>query len=186
MKDRAILDELMSLNLDYDEAKIYYILKQFGEQTVAELSRNAGIDRGRVYRRIPHLKEKKIIEQVVGKRGITLRVSSTENLGRLLSEKRHTYEELIQELESLSQPPGTGVLEDSQTKVVFYEGKEGIKQMVWNVLTAKGEAVGYSYRTLWNYLGEKFMNDWTAEFSRRNLKFRDLYSDRYVKSLKLD
>ena len=51
--------------------------------------------------------------------------------------------------------------------------------MVWNVLKATTEVVGYTYRDLADFVGQKFMDDFAAEFIRRNLVIRDVFGDEY-------
>ena len=55
----------------------------------------------------------------------------------------------------------------SETKVKFYHGKAGIEQMVWNVLKAEDEILGYTFRDLSHFVGAKFMDKFASEFKRR-------------------
>ncbi len=70
------------------------------------------------------------------------------------------------------------------TKVLLYQGSEGIKQMAWNTLKAYRECVGYSFRYFPEIVGEEFAKKWQDEFSIRHLRFRDLVSDTYLASVK--
>ena len=71
-------------------------------------------------------------------------------------------------------------LRDKQTRVVFYRGHEGIRQMAWNNLRAKGEIVGYTYRFYSEVLGKKMFKKWLEELIRKDLKIREIISDTYL------
>lgn len=58
--------------------------------------------------------------------------------------------------------------------------------MAWNVLSAQGEALGYTYRALESITGDSFMEKFKNEAIKRNLIFRDIISDSYLNSRNTD
>ncbi len=68
------------------------------------------------------------------------------------------------------------------TKVIFYRGSDGIRQMGWNTLRASQVVVGYTYRRFEEIVGYNFAKDWCEEFIGRGLLLREIYSDELYKS----
>ncbi|MDQ6984759.1 MAG: helix-turn-helix domain-containing protein [Candidatus Dojkabacteria bacterium] len=182
MKDLTIILKFLStLGLDVEKSKLYLALMQKGGQTVLQLSRTTGISRTSTYRFVEELIAFGLIEQVekdnkkilmpVGLHKLELLVkeheSKTETLKKLLPELSNFIASDI----SLSQPG---------TKVIMYKGTERIKQMVWNILQAKEEIVGYTFRDLSELIGLDFYRKWKMEFILKKLKFRDLVNEDYT------
>jgi hypothetical protein len=68
--------------------------------------------------------------------------------------------------------------------VQFYQGPEGIRQMLWNELQAKNELLGYHYQILDAGVGNTFMNRWATEVEMRKLTRRIMFGEAYVASWK--
>jgi len=64
--------------------------------------------------------------------------------------------------------------------VVYYRGKEGMRQMTWHILRCRGLFRTYSH-SFWNeILGDAFVLRLNEELVRRRFKVHDLYSDEYI------
>lgn len=72
----------------------------------------------------------------------------------------------------------------ADTKVIFYRGKNGIQQMVWNELKSKNEVVGYSHYIFESAVGKNFANQVHQEYLQRGIKVREIYSDNFLEGLK--
>jgi len=170
--------------LDFDESKVYLTLLDKGPMTVLQISRATKISRTNVYRIADKLKEGGFLEEKVdskkllypvGMHKLEMLVKEQENRAEFLRNILPDIATIIPAATSMSQP---------DTKVLFYRGVEGIKQMVWNTLQANNECVGYTYRSLKEIVGEEFAQKWEKEFTFRKLKFRDLIGDEYLQSVK--
>ena len=180
MNTKNLEQFLQGLGLDQYEAKIYTTLVKKGILTTLEVARETGIDRAKVYRRLEVMKRKGIVEEVIDENKKRVKAVDIDRLELILQEK----EEKVQDLRSSFKDiklllSGSVGMNDPETKVLFYRGKDGIKQMVWNVLRAKGEVVGYTYSPISEAIGKKFLRKFVLEFERRNLYFRDVYTDKY-------
>lgn len=185
LTERKITDFLLHLGLSEEEAKIYLALMAFGNLTILELSRKTGLPRASLYRKMENLTKIGVIEELVDEHVIKLKACQPDKLELAVKDKellsqnlRVQYPDvvtLLNEMVSSQQP---------DTKVLFYRGFPGIRQMVWNVLKTKHEICGYSYRTFIELVGNEFAKDWIEEFGRRGLFGRDLYSDEFLKSQK--
>lgn len=175
---------LENLGLNNEEITIYLALIEKGPLTILELSRDTGINRTRVYRLLEKLKRKGIIDEVIEEHKTLAKACEIENLELLIKDKEAKTKYLRETFPHISDMlSGKRVLSQPNTKVLFYRGKEGIRQQVWNTLHAKKEAIGYSYRPLVDLIGNYYLQ-WREEWIKRNLIFRDLYSDEYLKGRK--
>lgn len=178
----AIRTYFTKLGLEPEIADIYLALHAQGPQTISELSRSSRIERTRIYRLIDKLLESNLIEvETHYKRGI-IKAAPITNLHILISEKEQELKSLQDELGLIEKVLARNSLSSPATRVQFYQGREGIRQMLWNELSAKGEIVGYNYRILEEGTGKRFMERWTEEFERRKLQCRLITSDDFATS----
>jgi len=187
MNKQELNNYFMRLGLTSDEARLYMALIEKGEGTPLSISKTTEINRTKVYRLIEEMVKKKLIVQEIGEHTIRVSPASVEQLKEILQMKQVQIAELSKNWNDASQMLDQMTIEKkSETKVKFYHGKSGIEQMVWNVLKAKDEIVGYTFRDLSHFVGEKFMNDFVAEFRRRNLVMRDIHGDEYLSHQPID
>ncbi len=180
-----LLSFLKELGLTNEEGKIYEILVKKGAQTTLELSRATEINRTRVYRLLDKLKRHGLLEEIVEENKRLVKTAPLHQLDLLIKQQELKANLLRETFPNITSFISTS-LETTQpgTRVIFHKGKEGIKQMIWNVLSAKKECVGYTFRRIEEVVGEKFSLQWREEFVKRGLRFRDVFSDEYLKSLK--
>lgn len=174
---------LSKLGLTDEEVQIYSALTQYGDLSILQLSRRSGVQRTKIYRLVEEMTKKNIIEEIVGPTGRRLKASDPDILEQLVYEQEENVE-LLKKLLPEVQKDISNITTQAQpgTKVVFYRGQSGIKQMIWNTLSAKSEILGYTYRRLSEITGEKFSQKWHQEYKTRGLVFRELYSDSYLDS----
>lgn len=170
------------LGLSQEIADLYAALYTHGPQTISSLSRNSGVERTRIYRLIDQLLESHLIEiESHYKRGI-LRAAPIANLAILIAQKDQELKSLQDELDIIQQILARNSLDSPATRVQFYQGTEGMRQMRWNMLQAKGDILGYVHRIVDEGTGKPFMSKWAQEFEQRKLTRRSLIGDDFVKS----
>ena len=178
----AVRTYFSKLGLETEIADIYLALHTHGPQSISELSRNSKVERTRIYRLVDKLLESNLIEvESRYKRGI-LKAAPISNLHILINQREQELKNLQDELELIQQVLAKNSLSNPSTRVQFYQGPEGIRQMLWNELNAKSEVLGYSNRILEEATGKKFMERWTSEFEDRKLACRLLVNDDFFKS----
>lgn len=181
--DQKIIHYLRNLGLSKEACKIYLSLTIHGESTILSLSKYTNIDRSAIYRMLDNLLKSGVIEEIIEEKSLKLKAISPEKLEFLVKEKELNVQELRVELPSVvGLINQLGAETSSDTKVLYYRGLSGIKQMIWNVLKANNELVGYTYRALEEIVEIDFIEEWSLEFVNRNLKARDLYSSEWLKS----
>jgi len=187
MNKQELNSYLRKLGMTSEMAMVYLELVGQGEGTPLSISRHTGINRTKVYRLLEEMEDKKLITQEVGDNTTRVSPAPVEQLQEILRSKQTRVAELTQNWgEATLLLDQMSAEQRSETKVKFYHGKAGIEQMVWNVLKTKGEIVGYTFRDLSHFVGDKFMNDFVAEFKRRNLAMRDIHGDEYLSHQPVD
>lgn len=187
MNKQELNNYFVKLGLTQDEAKLYLSLVEKGEGTPLSISRQTGINRTKVYRLIEEMEEHKLIVREIRENTTVISPTPVEQIQEMLRIKQTRVAELTKDWDDAREILKQISLEKkSETKVKFYHGKTGIEQMVWNVLKAKDEIVGYTFRDLSHFVGEKFMDDFVTEFKRRNLTMRDIHGDEYLSHQPID
>ena len=185
MNKSIIIKFLSDLGLTQEEIKLYLILVEKGSLTILELSRIANINRTHVYRLVEIMRKKGFLEEIIEEYRQLVKAVDIHQLDFLIKEKERQssfLREVFPQMNMLVSQQK--ILQQPTTKVVFYRGIEGIKQMGWNTLQAKKEVLGFTYRRYSEIVGEKFTYKWYEEMLARKIYFREIYSDTYLKSLK--
>ena len=179
-----LVEFLEALGLESREIEAFNCLLDHGIMTMLELSRITKIPRTTLYRIIESLKAKGVIEEVVEEYVAKVQAAPLSRLEFLVAEQKERANTLVSLLPNIQQIiTNTQAVSQPDTKVLMYRGREGIRQMIWNVLDAKKEVVGYTYRHLDEFAGKRFMDRFRTEFVERKLTGRDILSDNYYKSL---
>jgi sugar-specific transcriptional regulator TrmB len=178
----AIRTYFGKLGLEQEIADLYLALHVHGPQTISELARNSKVERTRVYRLINKLLDSNLIEvETHYKRGI-IKAAPIANLHILITQKEQELRSLQDELDLVQQVLARNSLSSPTTRVQFYHGREGIRQMLWNELGAKEALLGYHYEILDSATGNAFIDRWAAEFEKRHLHRQIMFGNDYVKS----
>lgn len=163
-------------------ADIYLALHTNGPQTLSTLSRTSGVERTRLYRLLDELTASNLVEAEVSyKRGL-LKAAPIANLHILINQKELEVASLKEELGLIEQVLGRNQLSSPATRVQFYHGPEGIRQMLWNALKATTPLYAYSFHILDEFVGRPFMHRWSEEFTQRGLTEHLIMSDAFVES----
>lgn len=168
----AIRTYFAKLGFEPEIADIYLALHAGGPQTISELSRSARVERTRIYRLIDKLMESNLIEiESHYKRGV-MRAAPIANLHILIAQKEQELKGLQDELELIQQVLARNSLSNPATRVQFYHGPEGYKQMLWNESKAKTEVLALIYEIEQVKTNKTFFERWIKEFNkkRRSLK----------------
>lgn len=167
--------KLNLLGLTDNQAEIYLLLLKQGLTSLLELSRRTDINRTTIYRIVEDLKKLSLVEEVLDDRGIKVKAVAPEKLELLLSSKeaelnnlKSTISDLISNLSTIKDNPSPS------TQVVYFRGQNGLKQLLWNILKAKGESVGYGYADWNKSVGREFAEKLRAERVRRKIYDREL------------
>lgn len=181
--DTAVIRTYFSkLGLDSEIADIYLALHSYGPQTISELSRTAKVERTRIYRLIDQLMSSNLIEvESHYKRGI-IKAAPIANLNILISQREQELKSLQDELGLIEQVLARNSLSSPATRVQFYQGPEGAKQMFWNETKSKTQICGILYENMQVKTNSRFFERWVKKCNEEDLHFRGIFGDAFIKS----
>lgn len=178
MSDQS--DTLLSLLKPYglttEEADIYLFLLKNGFVSALEVSKTLRIGRTRVYRLLDKLVKRQLVVEKLGERGFQFGAASPQRLHQLSIEKelearalKKALPSLVKELESLM-PSAFG----KKSKVLFYEGMEGLKQVSYNITRADGLLRVFEVEHMSDFLDFEFSESVRKELVENKIMTYDL------------
>lgn len=180
----AIRTYFAKLGLEPEIADIYLALQSNGPQTISELSRTSKVERTRIYRLIDTLLETNLIEvESHYKRGI-IKAAPIANLNILISQKEQELKSLQDDLGLIEQVLARNSLSNPATRVQFYHGPEGYKQMFWNEPSIKSEVLCVIYDIAQPHTNIKFFERWVDRANENQVHYREIHGDHFRKSKK--
>jgi DNA-binding MarR family transcriptional regulator len=174
---------LGQLGYSPEETNIFLRLNFSGPLTILELSRKTSIPRTSLYRLIENLKTKGLIEEIIDQYKIKIQAVSPDQLETITKSKTRQLNQILTDFSQIKDSlHGRQTMTQPGTKVVFFRGVEGIKQILWNELQANKLIQGYLYQNIQEVTGDKFMEEWNREWLEKKIKIYALVSDRYLKN----
>lgn len=179
----AIRDYFAKLNLDPEIADLYLALHAYGPQSITALSRHAGVERTRVYRLLEVMKVTNLVEAETHYKKTIFKAAPIMNLQILLSEREQEIRNLQTELERINRDLNEHIIESPLTRVQFYHGPEGTKQMFWNETKSKTETLCILYETMQVKTNLAFFERWVRKCNEQELTYRGIISDNFLETL---
>jgi sugar-specific transcriptional regulator TrmB len=172
------------LGLSSEIADIYLALHAHGPQTISELSRSSRVERTRIYRLVDELLASNLIEvETQYKRGI-IKAAPIANVNILISQREQELKSLQDELALIEQVLGRNTLSSPATRVQFYRGNSGLKQMFWNqTKAADTNHVSILHTLVQSHSGQAFFNRWVEACNQNNINSRSVVSDNFLNNL---
>ncbi|MBU0975758.1 MAG: helix-turn-helix domain-containing protein [Patescibacteria group bacterium] len=163
------------LGLTDEETAVYLFLLQNGISTIFDISKGIGINRTNLYRLCERLTSEGFLKKLSDKGTTKYEAASVEylklkvdDIERRVNDIRAKFNSVKNKFQRISQ------LQDHKIRVVHYQGKEEVKQLLWNYLETRGEALSFGYRTLSEMVGRNFVIKWWNEAKRRGIRDRIL------------
>lgn len=162
---------LKSLNLSADEAAVYLSAMELGQATIQALAKKSGVKRTTIYHFLDHLMERGLIQSTRKKKRNVFSAIHPKQLVALEQVR-------MKELESLM-PSLMAVYNRSQTKpqVTFYEGIEGIKEALADIITVSKPMIGWADFSFRQSILGNFFSTFATERARRNITYQAITRD---------
>lgn len=178
----AVRTYFAKLGLAAEIADLYLALHTHGPQTISELSRNSGVERTRVYRLLNVLMASNLIEvESRYKRGV-IKPAPIANLNILIARREQELKSLQDELGLIEQLLARNSLSSPATRVQFYEGPEGLKQVFWNQTKSKTECLSILFENMQIKTDSRFFERWVEACNQAGLRFRSVFGDTFMQS----
>lgn len=156
------------------EAKIYLAILSGRGDTALALSRSLRLARTKVYRLLDNLLDKQLVVTRVGERGMRFVATAPDQLELLLSDREHELAKLRASLPTLQSQLSSLSRQSPQSQVLYYHGQDGIKQVTYNSLRAKGELLTYELSTMDAFLDKEEAEQLRTRFVENKVKIRTL------------
>lgn len=176
---KIIEEFLHKLGFSNEAANLYGTLTKYGPLTLLEASRKAGLERTKLYRLVDELKDQGLIEEIPAYKRRTIKAASLSTLEMMVREQEVKSKSLTGSFPALSQALQALTHDVSANNVIYYHGREGIKQMTWHLLRCQGLYRTYSYKFWEEMTGQKFVLELNKQMVKRKFKVHDLFSDQY-------
>ncbi len=167
-----IIKKLAAFGLSPLESRMYLYLYGKEPQSVLAVSRALSIPRTTVYDTGKFLIDKGLIERVIEYKRQKLQAFSVDILEDSIREHKEQAAKLTDNLAFLKQTLTRAIDTSAQTKVRYFHGSSGFKQMMWNALSAKIEQTGYSELGRSTIVGNTFVHHWMEEMIKRHIRDR--------------
>lgn len=160
------------------EAKIYLEILSGRGDTALVISRNLQIARTKVYRILDSLIARSLVITRLGERGTKFTALSSDQLDLLLSDREHELDKLRVSLPIL-QSKLTEIIPrgpSPRSEVLYYHGEEGLKQVTYNSIRAKGELLTYELGTMNEFMDKEEAEKLRTRFVENKIHIRTLTS----------
>lgn len=162
---------LQQLGLSEKEARVYLAALELGPENIQALTKKSGIKRSTVYEMIKNLKAMGLMSETTkGKRKLFI-AAEPENLKKNLIQKERLLAEILPELKSISN------IGFNKPKIMFFEGKDGLKEIYWDTLKVKNKMEFWisPIRDIAETVGEDFLIKYIDERVKKGIWIKSLH-----------
>ena len=152
--------ELKAFGLNSNEIKVYKACLELGSSSVTKISQRASIYRTLTYEVLKSLSDKGLVSHVIKDRKKYFEAASPRKFISILQEKEHRIKDILPQMLALQESVKT------KPTITLYEGAEGIKTVLENLLIEAKEFVGLSPKESWS----KILKYYAPHFFKRRAK----------------
>ncbi len=185
-KDTDVIRKYFAeLKLEPEIADLYLTLHAYGAQTISELARNSGVERTRIYRLLDIMADLHLCETEVRYKRSVIKPAPADNLQLLIARREQELHDLRAEFGAVEKIINSKkAIPSPSTRVQFYKGDAGLKQMFWNETRSQTENIGILYESMQMHTRAAFFERWVRKCNERHIKSRSIVSDHFLESLK--
>ena len=172
MVNRLLTKIIKQIGLTDKHALVYASLIAKRSATPLTLARETKINRTSLYRYLEELREKGLVELVLGDKSNKYR-ANPDGLSQYLVSEESRVESLKKTIPSL-------VAELSKSKVTsgsevkYFQGNQGLKQMLWNVVASGKEYMGLGFEDWNTSVGKVFAEKLRAKNMETGARSREI------------
>jgi len=155
-KEQALED----FGLSQKEVQVYLKLLRIGESTVSKLSKETGINRVTIYDILKYLSAKGLVSSTVKNNVKVFSPANPKTILQILEERKNKITAVLDALEKEKE----ATIETP--KLQFYEGKDGIKALMWDIIKTKKPLLSFSTE----YGISKFLKYYVPDFVKSRVK----------------
>lgn len=179
---QAVRAYFFKLGLSAEIADIYLALHEYGPQSISELARRSHVERTRIYRLMDEMTSSNLIEVEVQYKKNVFRAAPITNLQIIITKKEQDLRDLQSELKQLNEKLADPADTSPATRVQFYKGADGLKQMYWNRTKSKTENLAILSENMQMRTNLSFFARWARKCNEQNIKLRGIINDNFIKT----
>jgi sugar-specific transcriptional regulator TrmB len=162
---------LKEIGLDEKEIQLYLVLLSSGVQTIKQISAAANMNRTTAYRFLTVLKTRGLVEWIVGPRGALIQAAPPAALNLYIQDQKRQLARLEAVLPAaITSLAQLRARKKFSTRVRYFEGELGIKQMIWNSLQTEGQSRSYTMFKRREVISPSFEDDFEEQWAKKSLK----------------
>lgn len=166
---------LNTFGLTDEEGRVYLDIVRNASATALSLSRTLHISRTKVYRIVDSLIARGLVVTRLGERGMRFDSIPPDQLSLILKDREHELAKLRSLLPQLESELSTLARDSSdRSKVLYYHGLEGLKQVTYNSLKAQGELLTYEISDMNAFLDRREAEEFRRLFLEHGTRIRTL------------
>jgi len=167
--------QLTHYDLSLEESTVYLHLLKNTFCTALLISRDLHLGRTKVYRILDRLAKINLVEEKLGDRGQEFGAASPQRLQQLATEKEQAAKDLAKNSQILvNQLEGLMPNTLKKSKVLYYEGKEGLKQVTYNTVHTKSVMRVYEVAHMSDFLDTDFSERIRQKYVENKIFTRDV------------
>ena len=168
-----VVDNLVKFGLSEKEAKVYLACLELGDSLASEIGLKSNLPRTLIYDILERLIDLGLVSYVIKNNVKYFRASDPEELMRIIQEKEQSIHEILPTLKDLQKLKGV-----KRPKVEVYEGKEGMKAVMNDILRSEvKEFLAYgSSRSSYEII-PAFMGEWHKKRIVQKLVMKIIYNN---------
>ncbi len=143
--------QLQDAGLNENEAKIYLAALELGQTSVSRIARKSGIKRTTVYLSLENLMQKGLMSAIKKDGKIHYYGEDPRNLERIMEERKQKISTLVPQLLAFTN------LIDNKPEIRFFEGEEGIKDVIM-------DSLNYGTKEILMMFSESYLSDFEEDF----------------------
>ena len=164
---------LVNFGLSEKEAKVYLACLEIGDASANEISLKSDLPRTLVYDILERLIDSGLVSYAIRNNKKYFSAANPRELLRILHEKEEGISKVLPDLEALQKAKGS-----SRPVVEIYEGKEGMKTVMNDILRSKVKGfLSYGSSKSSYPIIPAFMDDWHKRRIKQGVVMRIIYND---------
>jgi len=171
--------ELIDIGLNEKEAKVYLASLELGQSVVQEIAQKSGVNRATAYFIIEGLMRMGLMSSFHKGKKQFFMAADPDRLIEILEREKENLEKRKENLRKLlPQLQSFNNKAENRPVVKYYEGKEGIKSMLDEVLKKADGTVSmaYSVDELNNFFNDSEISSWRNKRKERKVQTKSIYT----------
>lgn len=168
----------LSFGINEIETEIYLYLAKNGASDVAGITKHLGLSRTTIHEALASLLVRDYLSYEKKGRQAFYSITDPEKLMSLLEEKKRQDKQLESEFrEGISYLSGLARLQTDKPGIRFFEGEEGMKEALYDSLSAQGEIISFINSETVEAFGKDIDAQYVQERIKRNIQKRIILVD---------